>query len=468
MILALLLACGGGPDKGRPGPTEDSATTPPTTTTATVPLDERVAAFREAAAEAGFTVQDGRFGFLDYSRCCLPGASCLWNNPSTPYGLYAVPPAPGQTAPDLDVIDGMSQYFHLREDEALVLLGTTPPPSKYFSFRSYKAVSFRPDTQTVIGSLGASTNIQTVAASMGTDAPFDAPMALVTSMDGGVEADVHALLAGAGFPAEEIHDDRIVRELVEPGLDLGDDLFMSVTRIAVVEDPARSEALYADPPWTLLRLTPTVERPADAPHPRPDLPPRGDGTNEALWADALDTLDAAVVDRYAPLEGVKREAIPHWFETLDCVEERYCSGDIRDRWYARVQRFPMPDERTFAVVIGVNHERTGKASYSNFAVDTVRNEIGLSAVNSRDMVGTAQWLLPDHPQADDLYAWVVARDCTARPEPHCIEVPYGCPGVEPWEYLFISFRAYLEPSTGAAPSDDELVLDRVYWFTEAE
>jgi hypothetical protein len=69
---------------------------------------------------------------------------------------------------------------------------------------------------------------------------------------------------------------------------------------------------------------------------------------------------------------------------------------------------------------------------------------------------------------DDLYAWVVARDCSLRPEPHCIEVPTGCPGVEPWEYLFVSTRAYLEPSTGAAPIDAELLLDRVYWFDGVE
>ncbi|MFT4627019.1 MAG: hypothetical protein ACI8PZ_005700, partial [Myxococcota bacterium] len=364
--------------------------------------------------------------------------------------------------------DGMSQYFHLREDEALVLLGHTPPPSRYFSFRSYKAATQVPDWSMVIGSLGPSTNILTIGDAMGTSAPFDAPMALVTTMDGAVEAEVHALLEANGFASTEIHDDRIVPEVVNAGLETGDDLFMSVTRIAVVEDPARAEALYADPGWTLLRLTPSTERPSEAPHPRPDFLPRGTGTDESRWAEALEALDAAVVEAYAPQAGVRREAFAAWFETLDCVEEGFCSGDIRDRWYARVESFPMADEATFAVVIGVNHERTGKASYSNFAVDTVRNEIGLSAVNSRDMVGTARWLLPDHPQADDLYAWVVARDCALRPEPHCIEVPYACPGVQPWERMFISFRAYLEPTTGAAPVDEELLLDRVFWFGAAE
>lgn len=80
------------------------------------------------------------------------------------------------------------------------------------------------------------------------------------------------------------------------------------------------------------------------------------------------------------------------------------------------------------------------------------------------MIGTAREYLPDHPLVDDLYAITVARDCTGLPEP-CIAVPYTCPGVPTEDYMLISFRAYLEPTTGAAPVESELLADRVIRYT---
>ena len=76
------------------------------------------------------------------------------------------------------------------------------------------------------------------------------------------------------------------------------------------------------------------------------------------------------------------------------------------------------------------------------------------------MPGSARTFLPDHPLADELYAWVLARDCDGLPEP-CAEVPLTCPGVPLDEQLKITVRAYLEPATGAAPLPEEMVGDVV-------
>ena len=121
----------------------------------------------------------------------------------------------------------------------------------------------------------------------------------------------------------------------------------------------------------------------------------------------------------------------------------------------------------FVVAFGVNHARTGKATYSNLAVSQLDGLMGVGAVDSDQMVGSARHYLPDHPQADDLFAWVVARDCSQRPEPHCLEVPYDCPGVPAGELMMLTFRAYLELATGAAPHEDEMLRARAVHYSPA-
>ena len=55
---------------------------------------------RALATAAGWTVQEGRWFFSTMEHCCQADANCIGNNPSTPYGTYALPPAPDQTVAD--------------------------------------------------------------------------------------------------------------------------------------------------------------------------------------------------------------------------------------------------------------------------------------------------------------------------------------------------------------------------------
>lgn len=445
--MIVLLACSGPEPADRP---RDS--------------DEPVPSFTGLATEAGNTVGVGVFEFSRYENCCLPGASCLWNNPSTPYGTYAVPPSPGQLVADPDVReDGLSRNFRLRPDEALVFLGRTPPPSKYFSWRSYLTFREVPaGPALVIGSLGPSLNDLVVDERQ--DPLFDAPFAIVTTLDAAVERRVTEWLVAAGWSAENVHPDRIPLDLVRPGLDEEDDVFSVVARVAVYDDAAAGDAWLDDPGAVVLRLTPGVEEAVAEPHPRVPVPVRGSGTDEEGWREAVDRLEAAIRAAHPGFAPIVQESNAWHYETYACIEEdAYCSGEIRDRYYARVPDFRLPGDGSFAVAFGVNHERTGKASYANVSVETVENQIGLEAVESDRFVGSARAYLPDDPQVDDLYAVAVARDCAPFTSP-CIEVATGCPGVDFEDPMVVDFRAYLEPATGAAPHPDELLPDRVLKF----
>lgn len=453
MIALALLACRGA--EVPPPPVVD-------------PLD----AFVDTLASDGFVVQEGLLWFSTYDGCCDPGANCLGNNPSTPYGTLALPPAPGHEPLPVDVLapwgtlpdPSLSRTFQLRPDEAVVWIGTTPPPAKYLSFRSYLVARYEDGfVVPTMASLGPSLNHLVLADERDVPATdvFDAPIAVVMTADANVERDIADRLVAAGYARSTIHYDRLPGDIARTGLEIDDDAFGAVIRVAIDEDPSRSEAWRADPGATVLRITPSGESTSTAPHPIPDLPARGSGTDESAWQEALLALDAAILDAFADREVVVLPAIPVWQETLTCIDTLLtCAGDIRDRYAAVSPYMTLSGSDEVAVVWGVNHERAGKASYSSFSVVTEVHGIGAAAVDSVAMVGTARHWLPDHALADDLYAMVVARDCAGRAEP-CLEVPTGCPGPELEEQVRITVRAYLEPATGAAPLAEELLLDRV-------
>lgn len=107
--------------------------------------------------ERGFIVQEGKISFIDIIKLCNEGKvdSALGNNVGAPYAACLLPPAPnqdpseGQESPigynpnstnnypaNIDYIaPGVNSK--LRPDEAVVLIGRTPPPALYYCFRSY-------------------------------------------------------------------------------------------------------------------------------------------------------------------------------------------------------------------------------------------------------------------------------------------------------------------------------------------
>jgi len=456
-LLAVLVACAGEPD-----PTHTKPPTPTPTPTLELPSET------EALESAGFTVQSGGFLFATMEGCCDPDANCRGNNVSTPYGMHAVPPAPNYYVEQHGIVDdfgdpepGTMTEFRLREDEALVLLGETPPPASYFGFRSYLG---QREGEDIVASLGASLNHLVIGAQRGTDDIWKQPLAIVTTADASVEQSVTEALVASGWDPAYIHNDRITHEVTRMGLNQLGDSFFTVLRVAEYADPAAGAAWQANHGLRVLRLTPEVEQAVWEPHPWPELPERGTGTNEDAWLASLDALDTAIRETHAGVEPLATEALPYWRETLECIDDVFrCTGDLRDRFIASSPQFALgPDD--FIVVFGVNHARTGKSNYSSFAVQTIANQRGVAAITSASMPGsTAAWL-PDDPLTDDLYAWTIARDCAPHDPDRCLEVPTTCPGAPTDEQLKVVFRAYLESETGAAPAAEEVQWDRLLLY----
>jgi hypothetical protein len=80
------------------------------------------------------------------------------------------------------------------------------------------------------------------------------------------------------------------------------------------------------------------------------------------------------------------------------------------------------------------------------------------------MVGSARpYLGDDYHLVDDLFAWVLSRDCSRFDLP-CLQVPAICPYPEYSEPFYITSRMYLDPATGAAPGDGQIVPDRIFEY----
>lgn len=454
-------------------PSEDPPDTSPPTSTVPDTADTAPpipSTLPEALDQAGFVVQEGAFRFASYDNCCDPTVNCWGNNPSTPYGTHVVPPAPGHPHPP-DLFDSwehledpnLSRTFHLEAYEALVLLGNLPPKAKYLGYISN--LGARPGLPyVVLGSLGPAINNMVLGERRGLrpDQIWEQPFAIITSADRAVEERVRAALIASGWEAEHIIEDRISPSVVNLGHGDRADSLYTVMRVAVFDDPDAGEAWRADPGLTVYRLT-ARDGVSTQPHPPPTFPPRGSARTENSLGGGMVLLEAAIQAYHHEYEGRVAVSEPYWKETIECFwQQGGCHGDIRDRYTALIQPMFL-DEGEFVVIFGPNHERSGKALYASASVQSILSQRGIRSFDSSMMPGTATVYFPNHPRAEDYYAWTVARSCEGLPEP-CFEVPTTCPGVPYDEPFKITLRAYLEPSSGAAPMASQLVLDRAIHF----
>jgi hypothetical protein len=420
----------------------------------------------DALAQRGLLVADGEARHLD-SDCCLLD-TCLLANPDNDYLGWWIPRGPGQAEPNpLEQPDGRSHIWRLRADEAVVAVGLTPPPSGYFSFRTYLDGRWSQQTgaqERVFVNPGDSLN--QLAIGTGPGGPFSAPFALVTTADARTLDLVREALLEAGLPAEAINaeplaaDPAILPDRQGPffGLSAQSDTFRLNVRLSLPEDPELGQAYLDAPPIEVYRVTPAVPQEPQPLSP-PPLRPRGTGTTEQPWASAVDELDAALVQSFPDYWALPLSTLASETSAKECPP-----GCNRDTFFAATLHYLLPaDLDVFVMVFGANHERTGKSTYSNFSVIDVEQHASYASVNSRQMVGSARPWLPAHPQVDDLYAWRVARTCEPA-DPYCIAVPYECPGFASDVQGSIAFRAYLEPETATGPKTEELVPDRALLF----
>jgi hypothetical protein len=296
--------------------------------------------------------------------------------------------------------------------------------------------------------------------------PFQAAAVIVCTADRGIESRVRAAARTAGFSESLINTEVFPSALLNMGVEGDDDTFHFLHRMALFEDPGQGASYLTSSDISAFRITPMDPITTD-PLPIPSLRPRGTGSSEFSLASALNALRDSILVRHS-LWRARELATGLWFpqEGFDAIQRKVdILGATRDALYLKTDPFLLEDDPdAFVIVYGVNHEASGKASYSNFAFYGTRLLNGVAGVASPEFAGTAEEYLPGNPDAANFYVWKIARQ--GMDTTHTILIPWGrgSRGVEPADSAFVGFRLYLEKATRVGPASLEILYDRAIKF----
>ena len=465
-----------------------------------------VKAFQKALAQDGFTVQEGKLGYLDiiklYNLGVLPSAYA--NNPATKYLTYFVPPAPGHKVPELfSRIAGAlgmslntSAFWNLGPDEAIVFVGRTPPECRYFSYDHYLlARTYGNETRWIFANLADTVNnlvINTEGTPNGTAGnPFNQTTVIVATADRGIDQRIRAAALSAGYSGDIFNTQVFPSAMLNMGVENSSDNFMVLIRPNLYKDKQAGNDYLNKTPATVFRVTPKETTKLD-PYNYPEIRVRGTGKTEFDLVDDLAELRKAILNKYKGLNATELPtsiAVPSGSDAIQRgIDAVGPNNDACYLWSAnQTVSSPTPpfpnlsqyydflrnpaitlgnDTNEFIIVYGVNHAATRKGTYSNFAICGADVWNGVGAINDPDLNGTADEYLPDNPNAKYLYVYKVARNCNG--DPHCFRVPYGMKGygIDLDQPLFILWRIYLEKATKTGPSYSEILYDRAIKFAQ--
>ena len=476
--------------------------------------------FAEALSETCH-VQEGHFEYMDTIALASQGKliSCFGNNAGSGYLVPMIPPAPNQepapatemgqmtwpaeepsalynpaaeNAPANPYFSPVGWTYKLRQDEAVVLVGTLPPACKYFSLINYVfASAVKPGKEytersffkygsaeagvyhPVFASLGEPVNMNNIRYAGG-ETCFGGQFAYIASGNQDTAEAIRAALIEAGFDAGMINIAPFYADTLRMGLEKGADVFTILMRTSQPEDAAAFEQWRTtlSESMRVYRVTPKAETPANA-YAYPALMPRGTGVHEVQSlpeADkALDQIRQSLIAQYGGEydyeEFTARIAVPEGMTGY--LNDENAQGDNRDTSYLMTNDFTLNSDEDFVVVYGVNHVAAGKATYANTVLYARPRLDGIvSLYDSMYGDSAAEYL----PGADSSKYYVLKMARTAL-DSHTAVIPYSTDnpngqfyGADNGTQLFIAYRAYVEPETGVGPSYYEIVYDRAIVF----
>lgn len=446
-------------------------------------VDGQVAAFKSAAAAADYVVQDGLPVKTNLNDLYCEGAmwAPLYPNPNSPYVSAMLPPVPGQAK---SVASNGS--FRLRADEAVVVIGSTPPPMAYFSFNFHMLRgSLSAEVGPPILWIPVADPVSSLGLQKTGSTSFNQPFAVVATGNQQTLGTVHQMLSAAGL-GSMTNDQVISPSLFKLGLDKGSDEFIFAMRAAVPEDRDEFNR-YLDALRTnvrILRVRPKSPgedqvQPVLAADPLPVPRQRvaGTGTSELDLNPTLQVLRQRIVDKYPGYTGTDMP-VDNWFDepypglqdnkVTDLPKHDGVAGATTDATYLASDNFALPPGG-FLVAYGAHHRATGKATYSSVSVYAdARLGAGLATVQSPDLQGSARDYINDQPNADMFYSWTFSQSPNAAG--HTTQLPtanFCADSGRPVDLntLRVGYRAYAEPATQTHPAKSELLYDRLLMFT---
>ncbi|URZ17590.1 hypothetical protein [Clostridium felsineum] len=461
--------------------------------------EKKVKDFINSLEHQGCIVQEGELRYIDILKYCSEGLvnSALGNNAGAPYALALVPPSPNQESDIEFITEGVP--YKLRPDEAIVLIGKTPPKAYYYSFRSFlffvknKIGKYYSDNSTVgndktgkyhmiFGSLGDTINNYTIKTKNTPDRilgyPYDSSTIIITTADQYINHQIRKTLINSGFSSDIMNNDNIPKELVKMGLEKGKDTFAILMRASIWEnkDIGQEYLDNLDKYWHVLRITPKKPIEMKHPWPIPTLKMRETCKTEFnLLPHArydLNYLRYKILEKY---DSEEYEAIDLrtniWvMESFEAIMmDVNVLGESRDALYLKTNNFQLTSDDDFIITYGVNHTKTGNAVYYNSSFYGAKKLNGVSVIYSPDCEGSANEFFPkDSEVSDNYYVYKMARkgdgNCTAI-IPYSTGNPKGsCYGVNNYQEAFIGFRLYLNQETLVGPAPYNVIWDQAILF----
>ncbi len=446
--------------------------------------DHRLARFQNALDHDGFDVTPGTVEVWNMAAdwCdAKPGVEHAWYTNNAPYLRLMAPESAHQS--------NLIQDFQLDRDEAIVLIGVTPPPVKYFAFYAWVTTKVYPDGKRlpVVTSVVDPVNNATIKTTGPT--PFNRPVVLIFTASQGTDARVRATLRRAGYP------EAIINTVVFPASMLNlwhgedADVFRIGMRNAIwlegQEDAGNSYIMNAPQTQHLFRVTPRTPAPdrGSDPFPMPPLRIRGTGHTEMYLWNKLAELRKNIVAANPGLHPTDIPiTVPVGYEGYDDMQRGVLvGGDARDAFclnggylpeFGSTDQITLADDEFF-MVFGANHVATGKATYMSINVYTGMvqdGKLAIGTVDDRDFSDTAKRYFDDpaDPASDVMYAYKISRTCEGV-EPPCLQLsaPQGCKRLtlDSTTVLGVLFRMYLEPATKTGAVMPEVLYDRLMKFS---
>lgn len=448
-------------------------------------VDERVTKFMEIATESGYTVQEGMslVSNLNDLYCESMMWAPLYPNPNSPYISGVLPPVPGQAAPVAS-----KGSFRLREDEAIVVIGETPPPMAYFSFNFHMLKgSLSNEIGPPILWIPVADPVSSLAMQENcpTSSLFGRPFAIVATGHRQTLAQVHEMLRDAGLGDA---DDQIISpSLFSLGLEEESDEFIFAMRTAIPVDQDAFDSYIASlgDYVRIFRVRPNSASEdaqvepvfASDPLPVPPLRVAGTGTGELDLNPTLQLLRQRIIDTHADCTATDI-SVDDWFEepypglqrdrVTDLPQQDGVAGATSDATYLASGNFTLP-EGSFLVAYGTHHRATGKATYSSVSIYADASlGAGLVTVQSPSLQGSARDYINDQTNADMFYAWTFTRASGGGDHVTQLQTEDFCQDADrPVDLttLRVGYRAYAEPETKTHPAKSEILWDRLLMFT---
>jgi hypothetical protein len=423
-------------------------------------------------------------------------------NPSTCYGQYKVPPRTGGST---------KSAFQIADDEAILTLGTLPPPMNYYGYYTYLNERINPTVsppiyETLKAPFGPVMNQANanpgLHAELGgsTYQLFGQSTAIITTANTITRQDITSAI-GATYGTIQAQNMLYVEKMPVDLLDLGSsgpaDEFITAIRLTPYVntsgqfDPT-AVAYMQNPPLLAFRVSPSVPRTgvasatytlAQDPMPQTKIVPGQVWEQTRLsqfgvsdGAAALNTIVKNVIanraalgktfqDSLTPANGSQlqgRRCINAYAQGVALAEQTgtqlvltnamNCEDGSPDAAYYGVafnQRLSYPAGGEL-VWVGVNHGTLGSSDYSSLAVQEPAADVA-GLVNTQLAGSAAPYLGATIPPSAAPYFYVASfsTSCTTGSQ-YCLYLPGG-------EDVVLDERAYLAPLTATQPDYTDII-----------